>query len=153
MQIYVDGDGCPVKEEVYRVAKRYALHVLMVCNSPLRIPKDSSIEPIVVGAGFDKVDDWIVEHVQPFDIVVTNDILLSARCVAKEARVIDPRGRVLDENNIGEAVATRELMAHLRQFNETKLGPKPKTKRHQSEFLANLDTLINALQRETRKPS
>ncbi len=143
VKIYVDGDGCPVKEDVYNVAKRYSLHVFMVCNSAMRIPKASHIEPVVVGAHFDAVDDWIAEHVQPNDIVVTNDLLLADRCIKKTARVIDPRGKILDEDNIGEALATRELMTSLRQSGEIFGGPKPKTPKHRSNFLSSLDELIN----------
>ncbi len=80
-EIYVDGDGCPFKEEIYKVAKRYDLTVFMVCNSAQRIPKASWIKPIVVGGEFDAVDDWIFEHIQKNDMVITNDILLSSRGV------------------------------------------------------------------------
>src|SRR6185437_5776850 len=94
--IYVDGDGCPVKEEVYRVAQRYGWKVFLVCNSAQRVPKASWLQPVVVGTAFDAVDDWIAERIGDGDIAVTNDLLLAKRCLDKRARVIDPRGRELD---------------------------------------------------------
>lgn len=146
-RIFVDGDACPFKEEVYRVAKRYGLTVFMVCNSALRIPKASWIRPIVVGTEFDAVDDWISEQVGPRDLVVTNDILLAKRCVDKRARVLNTRGRELDEDNIGEALANRELMAHLRQLGEMNTGPKSMSPKYRSAFLSRLDEMIHSIRR------
>src|SRR5271156_5194946 len=99
--LYVDADACPVKEDIYRVARRYAMRVAVVAKATLRVPADSFIE-LVVRSGFGEVDDWIADQAGPGDIVVTHDIPLAARCVAKEARVLDPKGRVFTNANIGE---------------------------------------------------
>ena len=144
-QIYVDGDGCPFKEETYRVAKRYDLTVFMVCNSQQRIPRASWIKPVVVGMAFDAVDDWIHEKVETNDIVVTNDLLLTERVLKKGARVIDTRGREHTPETIGEALATRELMSQLRQMGEMNLGPKPMNPKYRSSFLSTLDGMINKI--------
>ncbi|HZT82193.1 MAG TPA: DUF188 domain-containing protein, partial [Gemmataceae bacterium] len=104
LTIYVDADACPVKEEVYRVARRYGLRVAVVANAPLRVPADPLIE-LVVRPGFGAADDWIAQETGPGDIVVTADIPLAARCLAREARVLDPKGRPFTDNAIGAALA------------------------------------------------
>jgi uncharacterized protein YaiI (UPF0178 family) len=147
--IYVDGDACPFKEEIYRVAKRYDLTVFMVCNSVQRIPKASWIKPIVVGSGFDAVDDWIAEQVEENDIVITNDLLLAHRCLQKLTKVLDTRGREHTPDSIGEALATRELMSDLRAMGELNLGPKKLTPKYRSQFLGKLDEIINRIKRGT----
>ena len=143
IKIYIDADACPVKEEIFRVAKRYSLPVYVVSHQPIVVPQVEGILPIVVPQGFDAVDDWIETQVVPFDIVITGDILLADRCIKKGSLVTDPRGRVLDENNIGEALARRGLMDELRQRGEVGLGPQKHGKKQNSNFLATLDTLIN----------
>src|SRR5712692_7362189 len=112
--IYIDADACPVKDEVYRVARRYEMRVAVVANTPIRVPGETLVE-LVVRAGFGAVDDWIAEQVGLGDIVVTSDIPLAARCLVKEARVLDPKGHAFTENDIGEALAMRDLMNDLRQ--------------------------------------
>src|SRR5215470_11986462 len=106
LTIYVDADACPVKDEVYRVARRYALPVKVVANAPLRVPADPLVE-LVVRPGFGAADDWIAEQVGPGDIVVTADIPLAARCLARGSRALDPRGRPWTDANIGEALGLR----------------------------------------------
>ena len=142
--IFVDADACPVKDEVYRVARRYRMPVRVVANSRLRVPVDPLIQLVVVTGHFDAADDWIVEHVEAGDIAVTADIPLAARCLAKGARVLDPKGRVFTEEAIGDALATRELMAYLRDLGEVGGGPAPYDKRDRSRFLQYLDDLIQA---------
>jgi uncharacterized protein YaiI (UPF0178 family) len=102
---------------------------------------------LVMRTGFGEVDDWIVEQVGPGDIVITTDIPLAARCLAKEGRVLDPKGNVFTENDIGDALATRELMSELRQMGDVKRGPAPMTSKDRSRFLSKLDELINAVRR------
>jgi len=109
LHIFVDADSCPVKQEVYRVAGRFHLDVTLVANSWMRVPNDPLIALEVVDDGFDAADDWIVEHVQPHDIVVTADIPLASRCLEEGARVIGTTGKSFTEDNIGQAVATRDL--------------------------------------------
>ena len=144
--IYVDADACPVKEEVYRVTRRYAMKVVVVTNNPLRVPADPLVE-LVVRAGFGAADDWIAEQVGPGDIAVTADIPLAARCVVKGAQVLDPKGRPLTEANIGEAVAMRDLREELRQGGEMTGGPAPMTPKDRSRFLSKLDEVVNAVRR------
>ena len=142
--IYVDADGCPVKNEVYRVAKRYGLKVYLVSNSRMRIPQEELFELVIVDEQFNAADDWIVEQVRDNDIVVSADIPLAARCLEKGARVIDPKGRVFSKETIGDALANRELMAYLRDMGDVTGGPAPFEKRDRSRFLQRLDDIIQA---------
>ena len=148
LHIYVDADACPVKQEVYRVADRYRLHVTLVANAWMRVPNNPGIVLEVVKDGFDAADDRIVEHVQPGDIVITADILLASRCIKKGARIISPTGRPLTEDNIGMVVASRDLMTELRNAGEISGGPPPLQKRDRSNFLQQLDTVIQSIRRE-----
>ncbi len=147
LHIFVDADACPVKQEVYRVASRFRLEVTLVANSWMRVPDERWIALEVVKDGFDAADDWIVEHVQPDDIVITADILLAGRCIKKGARVISPTGKPFTEDNIGMAVATRDLMSELRNAGEITGGPPPLTKRDRSRFLEQLDNVIQSIRR------
>jgi len=146
-EIYVDADACPVKEEVYRVARRYELSVVLVSNAWLRAPNEEWLELVVVGAELDAADAWIVEHVTGDDIVVTADIRLAALCLEKGAGVLGPRGRPFTEDSIGGALATRELMSQLREMGEVSGGPPPFEKRDRSQFLQALDQMVNAAQK------
>jgi len=147
LHIYVDADACPVKQEVYRVAKRYGLGVTLVSNSWMRVPDERWITLEVVGDGFDAADDWIVERVERDDIVVTADVPLASRCLARGARVVGPTGKPFTESNIGAAVATRNLLADLRGAGEITGGPPPLTKRDRSRFLQSLDEAVQAVRR------
>lgn len=149
LHIYVDADACPVKQEVYRVAKRYELRVTLVANAWMRTPDDPTIRLEVVEDSFDAADDWIVDHVETGDIVVTADIPLASRCMQKGARAIGSTGRPFTEDNIGEAVATRDLLAVLRGGGEITGGPPPLTKRDRSRFLQTLDEVIQSIRRKS----
>src|ERR1700676_4893695 len=144
--IYVDADACPVKDEVYKVAKRYGIRVVVVANSTLRVPADPVVE-LVVRAGFGAADDWIAEQAGPGDIVMTADIPLAAHCVAKGTRVLDPKGREFTDRDVGAALATRDLMEQLRQGGVVTGGPAPMTPRDRSRFLSKLHEAINAVRR------
>ncbi len=146
-RIYIDADGCPVKEEVFRVAGRYRLSVVVVANKRLNVPLNPLLEMVVVTGAFDAADDWIVENSQPNDIVVTADILLADRCVKKSVRALGPKGVEFTSENIGSAVATRELMRDLRDMGERHGGPAPMDKKARSRFLAQLDEIIQSLKR------
>ncbi|MFH1983762.1 MAG: YaiI/YqxD family protein [Pseudomonadota bacterium] len=148
LHIFIDADACPVKQEVYRVAERYRLDVTLVANTRMRVPTARRISLEVVSGGFDAADDWIVAHVQPRDIVITADILLASRCVAAGARVIGPTGKPFTEDNIGSAVATRDLLSDLRSAGEITGGPRPINQRDRSRFLQQLDTVIQSIRRE-----
>jgi uncharacterized protein YaiI (UPF0178 family) len=147
LDLYIDADGCPVKQEVYRVAKRYGLRVLLAANKWMHIPDYDWVELVVVEEEFDAADDWIAEHITENDIVVTADIPLAARCLEKQARAINPRGRVFREDSIGAALAEREMASHLRDMGIMTGGPAPLTKRDRSEFLQRLDAVIQAVRR------
>ena len=140
-KIFVDADGCPVKQEVYRVALRYGVHVTLVANTWMRIPEENGFELVVVEDDFDAADDWIVEHVSKDDIVVTGDIPLADRCLRLGARVLGLRGREFTEDSIGEAMASRELSSELRDLGILTGGPKPFDKRDRSQFLQRLDAM------------
>ena len=146
LTIYVDADACPVKDEVYRVARRYGLRVAVVANAPLRVPAGPLVE-LVVRPGFGAADDWIAEQAGPGDIVVTADIPLAARCLAKGARALSPKGQPFTENDIGSALALRELMDELRQGGALTGGPAPMTPKDRSRFLSRLDEAVNAVRR------
>ncbi len=145
--IFIDADACPVKDEVYRVARRYAMPVKVVANSAMRVPNDPLIT-MVVCPDFGAVDDWIAEQAGPGDIVITADIPLAARGLAKEAIVLDAKGRAFTESDIGSALALRELMNDLRQDGTVRGGPAPMTPKDRSRFLSKLDEAINSLRRE-----
>lgn len=148
LHIFVDADACPVKPEVYRVASRYGLDVTLVANSWMRIPNEQRIVLEVVKDGFDAADDWIVEHVKPHDIVITADIPLASRCLKQGACVIGPTGKLFTENNIGQAVAIRDLLSGLRDAGEITGGPPPLKKSDRSKFLQQLDNEIQSIRRQ-----
>ena len=148
LHIYVDADACPVKQEVYRVAKRYRLDVTLVANSWMRVPDERWLRLEVVGDGFDAADDWIVEQVQPHDIVITADIPLASRCIKEGARVIGTTGKPFTEDNIGSVLATRDLLSELRGAGEITGGPPPLQKRDRSRFLQQLDEVIQSIRRK-----
>ena len=150
IKLYIDADACPVKNEVFRVARRYRLKVYLVSNSSMRIPPDEFIELIIVHEGFDAADDWIAKHITDTDIAVTADIPLAARCLKKGARVLDPKGRVYSEDSIGDALATREFTAFLRDMGTITGGPPPFEPRDRSRFLQRLDEIIHAIMRGKR---
>ncbi len=142
--IYIDADGCPVKDEVYKVARRYALPVTVVANTWMRTPDDPQVLMNVVGDGFDEADDWIVEHCQENDIVIAIDIPLADRCLKKGARVLGYKGRVFTVEGIGDAMANREIAANLRDAGVMTGGPAPFDKKDRARFLQALDALIHA---------
>ena len=129
------------------MASRYGLDVTLVANSWMRIPNEPWIALEVVEDGFDAADDWIVEHVEPHDIVVTADIPLASRCLKEGARVIGPTGKVFTEDNIGQVVATRDLLSELRGAGEITGGPPPLKKSDRSRFLQQFDEVIQSVRR------
>ena len=147
IRIYIDADACPVKEETYKVAKRYGLEVIVVANAWMRTPLNSSISLRVVKDGLDAADDWIVDHIRPHDIVITADIPLAQRCLENGAAALGPKGKSFTVENIGDAVATRDLLAELRSAGTQTGGPSPLRKQDRSRFLQELDKVIQAQQR------
>ena len=145
--IYVDADACPVKNEVYRVAERHGVKVIVVSNSPIAVPRDPLIERVVVASGMDEADNYIAARAIHGDIVITADIPLASRCVKAGAAAIAPNGRAFTEESIGMTLATRNLMDSLRSAGEITSGPKAFAPRDRSSFLSALDQAIVRLKR------
>ena len=142
-KIYVDADACPVKEEIIKVATRHRLKVLMVCNGGIRPFKNDFVDLVIVSEGPDEADKWIYENVSYDDIVITADIPLAAKCIEKKALVLKHDGNLLTRDNIGNTLATRDLMSDLRSFNPFLKGNnKPYSKVDRSKFLSSLENLI-----------
>jgi len=146
-RIYVDADACPVKPEIFRVAQRYDVAVTLVAASWMRVGTEARISLEVVGDRFDAADDWIAERVTRDDLVITADILLAARCIAAGARVLSPTGRPFTEANIGDVLATRNLLSELRAGGMETGGPAPFAARDRSRFLQALDHALQAQRR------
>jgi hypothetical protein len=149
LEIFVDADGCPVKEEVYRVARRYGLKVYLVANSWMRAPEGEWLRQITVGPEPDAADQWILEHVGVDDIVITGDIPLAHGCVHKGAKVLGLKGRPFTEENIGGVLATRDLLKELRDLGARTRGPDPFAKQDRSRFLQQLDEMIQEIRRRS----
>lgn len=147
IQIYIDADACPVKDETFKVAARYKIKSYVVANQYQNVPLDPLVELKIVSSDFDASDNWIVDQLTNQDIVITADILLADRCVKKGGRVIGPKGIEFTEDNIGSAVANRELMQNLRHMGEMRGGPAPMDKKARSQFLSKLDQVIQSLLR------
>ena len=125
VEIYIDADACPVKDETIQVAARHNLKTFMVCDGGIRPSANPMVELVIVTQGADAADDWIAEHIGKADICVTNDIPLAARCLEKQALAIKPNGELFTENGIGMALANRELMQSLRETGQITGGPRP----------------------------
>lgn len=147
LHIFVDADACPMKQEIYRVSKRHGLGVTLVAGSRMRTPEDERVTLKVVAPGLDAADDWIEEHAEAGDIVITGDIPLAARCLAKGAYVLGSTGKPFTDDNIGTALATRDLLTELRATGEVAGGPRPLHKRDRSRFLEQLEKAIQTIRR------
>lgn len=149
-EIFVDGDACPVKDEVYAVAARLGLAVVVVANQRINVPRDLGVEMVVVAEGPDAADDWIVEEIREGDIVITADIPLAARCLAVGAFVLGTSGRELTPDSIGGALATRDIKASIRETGIVTGGPPPLSARDRSRFSNELDRIANRALRGAR---
>lgn len=147
VRILVDGDACPVKEEIYKVAFRRNVPVTVVSNSPFRVPVHPLVRRVVVSDGFDAADDWIAEAAGSKAVVVTADILLADRCLKAGAAVISPAGKPFTTSSIGSQIATRAIMADLRAGGDVIGGPAPFSKADRSRFLSALDETLARLTR------
>ena len=147
LEIYVDADACPVKPEVYRVAQRYGLSVTLVSNTRMRVPREDWLRLVVVDGQADAADDWIAMQASEDDIVISGDIPLAARCLAKGSAVLDLRGGAFTGDNIGDALASRELLSHLRNLGTVTGGPPSIGPRDRSRFLHRLDETVQAIRR------
>ncbi len=151
LRILVDADACPVKQDIYKVAERYQLKVLLVAAVSMKHPRNDWLTMVAVGQGFDEADDWIVDNCEWGDIVVTTDIPLAARCLEKEAWVLSPKGKIFDEESMGSTLGTRELMTSLRDMGRLTPGPAPFTVRDHSRFLERLDRVIQQVKKAMRR--
>lgn len=149
IEIFVDADACPVKDEIYRVADRHQVAVVIVSNSPFRVPDHPLVSRVVVSDAFDAADDYIAERTGPSTVVITSDILLADRCVKAGAAVVGSNGKPFTADSIGAAVATRAIMADLRAGMGTENigGPPPFSKADRSRFLSSLDEILVRLKR------
>ena len=145
--IFVDGDACPVKAEIEKVATRHSLEVTIVSNGGLRPSANPLVCHVMVPDGPDAADDWIAEHIGPKDIAVTADIPLASRCLEKGARVIGPNGRPFTDANVGMALGMRELSRHLREVTGGQTHHAGFSKQDRSRFLGELENCIQALKR------
>jgi uncharacterized protein len=147
VQIYVDADACPVKEEIERVATRHGLTVYIVSNGGIRPSRNPLIQTVIVPEGPDAADDWIAERAAAHDIVVTADIPLAARCLRRGASVLGPTGKPFTEDSIGLAVGLRDLNKHLREVSGLPTYNAPFEKNDRSRFLAALENAVQAARR------
>ena len=152
IEIFVDGDGCPVKDEIYVVATRYGVPVALVANTRIHVPEDFGVKMVVVDHGPDAADDWIAEHVRAGDVVVTADIPLAARCLDAGARVLGTTGRPFSEESIGDRLGMRELKESLRGAGIASGGPPPISDKDRSRFLSKLDEFVQKSLREHPPP-
>lgn len=150
IEILVDADACPVKDETYKVALRYQVPVTLVSNSFLRVPAHALIKHVTVSDGFDAADDHIVDLAHAQSVVITADILLAERALQKQAIVLGPNGKPFTEDSIGSAIATRAIMADLRAGGDQIGGAAPFSKADRSRYLSALDEAVNRLKRNAR---
>ena len=142
IKIYVDADACPVKNEIERVATRHNLKTYMVCDGGIRPSLNPLIKLVVVSQGADAADDWIADHIGRADICITNDIPLAARCLKKEAFALKSNGKSYTNDNIGMALATREILERIRESGEMTGGPPPFSKADRSKFLDQMEMIV-----------
>jgi len=144
MKIWVDADACPnaIKEILFRAAQRRGVELTLVANQPVRAPKSPYIRAKQVSSGFDEADAWIVEQVAPGDLVITADIPLAADVIGRGGRALDPRGELYTEDNVRERLATRDLMAELRDSGAVRGGPSGPGQRERQEFANQLDRFL-----------
>lgn len=138
--LFIDADACPVKDEVYAVAARCGITVVVVANQRIHVPRE--VEMVVVPEGPDAADDWIAEELRMGDVVITADIPLAARCLEAGGFALGTNGREFTEDSIGSALATRELKASLREAGVTTRGPRPLSARDRSRFSNELDRIV-----------
>ena len=144
MQIWVDADACPnvIKDILFKAANRQQLTLVLVANQPLRTPPSAVIRSVVVPAGFDVADNYIVQHCQPGDLLITADIPLAAEVIALGVQVISPRGERFTANNIEQRLAMRNFMEEMRNAGQASGGPPPLNHGDRQAFANALDRLL-----------
>jgi uncharacterized protein YaiI (UPF0178 family) len=150
--ILLDADACPVKDYVYRTAARYRIPLIVVANDPLRIPQLDGLDARMqtVPGTPDAADDWIVEQAARGDLVLTADIPLAARVIHNNVQCLDFRGGIYNPNRIGDALASRDLNAHLRSIGIVTSGPSAHSQGDKSKFASRLDAEVNRMMRSAR---
>lgn len=151
--ICLDADACPVKDVVFKVAARYGIPLMVVANTPIRIPptNDLTAELVVVPGSPDAADDWIAERATRGDLVLTADIPLAGRVIGNDVRCLDFRGGEYNPNRIGDALASRELNALLRSMGQITGGPSAFSSKDRSKFASTLDAAVNKMARDVAK--
>ena len=144
VKIYVDADACPVKNEIERIAIRHNVITYMVCNGGIRPFRNPLIKLVVVNQTPDAADSWIIDHIGKIDICVTNDIPLAGHCLTKGALAIKPNGMRFTDDNIGMAIATRDIMGKMRESGEVTSGPSPFGKLDRSRFLNQMEIMVRS---------
>lgn len=141
MRIYIDADASPraVKDVVFRAAERTSVEVVVVANKAMFVPRSPLIRMVQVSGGPDVADDYIVDHAVEGDVAITADVPLAARLVEKRVVVIDPRGQVLDEDNVGERLSLRDFMTEARDLGITTGGPQAFSPKDKQRFANALD--------------
>jgi len=147
IRIFIDADACPVKDEIVRVADRHGLAAIFVSNTWMRLPVGALVERRIVAEGPDAADDWIAGEIGTSDICVTQDIPLADRCLKKGARALSPTGRPFTPDNIGMALAVRDLKAHLRETGDMRGGPPAFANADRSRFLQALEQAVQDIRR------
>ena len=150
VEIYVDADGCPVRDECVKVARRHDLKLYIVSDGGIRPINDKRVELVIVSPGMDAADRWIADHIGSNDIVVTGDIPLAADCIKSGAVALKPNGETLTETNIGPVQGTRDLMANLRETGEISGGPSPFNRQDRSRFLSALEVTVQTALRNSK---
>jgi len=151
LNIFIDADACPFKKEVYKVADRYLLKVFVVTNTWMKIPEEKRFVVILVNDELDAADNWIIENANIDDIVITADIPMANQCLKKGAYVIGAKGTQLTKNNIGDIIATRDLLTGLRSTGEITGGPSPLMKIDRSNFLQEIDQIIQKVRYKNKQ--
>ncbi len=147
MRILIDADACPVKDDIYRVAIRHAVPVVVVSNSGMRLPGHPLVTQTIVSDAFDAADDWIAAEANADTLIVTGDILLADRCLKAGATVLSHSGKPFTTSSIGSAIAVRAIMADLRAGGDVVGGPAAFSKANRSQFLQALDTALVRMRR------
>ena len=150
VEIYVDADGCPVRDECVKVARRHDLKLYIVSDGGIRPVNDKRIELVIVSLGMDAADRWIADHIGSNDIVVTADMPLAADCIKSGAVALKPNGDTLNKTNIGPVQGTRDLMANLRETGEISGGPSPFSRQDRSRFLSALEVTVQTALRNSK---
>jgi len=146
-QIWVDADACPkvIKETLFRAAVRVQFPLILVANQPLQHPRSSYIRAVRVGAGFDVADNYIVQQLEPGDLVITADIPLAAEVIEKGGRALNPRGELYSEENIQQRLSMRNFMAEMRDAGIATGGPPPISQKERRDFANQLDQLLSKI--------